>query len=136
MPLVYEPGVAFQFDWSEDWANICGERVKLQVAHIKLSHSRAFLVRAYPLQTHEMLFDAHWHAPRAIALFDMCCEERGYGRKLYSREPTVAGDKNCSEFASSAAAQKFFLISGGPTKGRHGLDKLRCGFHWSMPTPN
>lgn len=46
-----------------------------------------------------------------------------YGRKLYSREPTVAGDKNCSDFASSAAAQKFFLISGGPTKDRHGLDR-------------
>jgi len=28
-----------------------GERTKLQVAHIKLSHSRAFLVRAYLLQT-------------------------------------------------------------------------------------
>ncbi|WP_299867217.1 IS21 family transposase [uncultured Roseobacter sp.] len=66
VPLVFQPGEAFQFDWSEDWANIAGERVKLQVAHIKLSHSRAFLVRAYPLQTHEMLFDAHWHAFRVF----------------------------------------------------------------------
>src|SRR6218665_3387182 len=40
--------------------------VKLQVAHIKLSHSRAFLVRAYLLQTHEMLFDAHWHGFRVF----------------------------------------------------------------------
>ena len=66
VPLVFQPGEAFQFDWSEDWANIGGERVKLQVAHIKLSHSRAFLVRAYPLQTHEMLFDAHWHGFRVF----------------------------------------------------------------------
>ncbi|MFC4217261.1 IS21 family transposase [Pseudophaeobacter arcticus] len=66
VPLVFQPGEAFQFDWSEDWGNIGGERVKLQVAHIKLSHSRAFLVRAYPLQTHEMLFDAHWHAFRVF----------------------------------------------------------------------
>jgi len=66
VPLVFAPGEAFQFDWSEDWANIGGERAKLQVAHIKLSHSRAFLVRAYPLQTHEMLFDAHWHAFRVF----------------------------------------------------------------------
>ncbi len=50
---------AFQFDWSEDWAVIAGERTKLQVAHFTLSHSRAFMVRVYPLQTHEMLFDAH-----------------------------------------------------------------------------
>jgi hypothetical protein len=36
--------------------------VKFQVAQFKLSHSRAFVLRAYPLQTHEMLFDAHAHA--------------------------------------------------------------------------
>jgi transposase len=59
VPLAFEPGEAFQFDWSEDWAIIGGERTKLQVAHLKLSYSRAFIVRAYPLQTHEMLFDAH-----------------------------------------------------------------------------
>ncbi len=67
VPLVFQPGEAFQFDWSEDWAIVDGERTKLQVAHIKLSHSRAFLLRAYPLQTHEMLFDAHWHAFRVFA---------------------------------------------------------------------
>lgn len=66
VPLVFRPGEAFQFDWSEDWAHVGGERIKLQVAHIKLSHSRAFLVRAYLLQTHEMLFDAHWHAFRVF----------------------------------------------------------------------
>ena len=66
VPLIFRPGEAFQFDWSEDWATIGGERVKLQVAHMKLSHSRAFMVRAYPLQTHEMLFDAHWHGLRVF----------------------------------------------------------------------
>jgi len=62
IPLVFAAGEAFQFDWSEDWAMIGNERVKLQVAHFKLSHSRAFYLRAYLLQTHEMLFDAHNHA--------------------------------------------------------------------------
>ena len=66
VPLAFRPGEAFQFDWSEDFAVLGGERTKLQVAHIKLSHSRAFLLRAYPLQTHEMLFDAHWHAFRSV----------------------------------------------------------------------
>ena len=66
VPLVFRPGEAFQFDWSEDFAVLGGERTKLQVAHIKLSHSRAFLVRAYLLQTHEMLFDAHWHGFRVL----------------------------------------------------------------------
>ena len=66
VPLAFRAGEAFQFDWSEDPAVIAGERTKLQVAHIKLSHSRAFLVRAYLLQTHEMLFDAHWHGFRVF----------------------------------------------------------------------
>jgi hypothetical protein len=63
---VFGPGEAFQFDWSEDWAILGGERTKLQVAHTKLSHSRAFIVRAYPLQTHEMLFDAMTQAFRVL----------------------------------------------------------------------
>ena len=66
VPLAFLPGEAFQFDWSEDWAIIAGERTKLQVAHFKLSYSRAFVLRAYPLQTHEMLFDAHNHAFRVL----------------------------------------------------------------------
>ena len=66
VPLTFRAGEAFQFDWSEDHAVLGGERTKLQVAHIKLSHSRAFLLRAYLLQTHEMLFDAHWHGFRVF----------------------------------------------------------------------
>lgn len=57
VPLHFVPGDAFQFDWSEDFAVLGGERTKLQMAHIKLSHSRAFLLRAYPLQTHDL---SHW----------------------------------------------------------------------------
>ena len=66
VPLAFQPGEAFQFDWSEDWAIIDGERTKLQVAHVKLSYSRAFILRAYLQQTHEMLFDAHNHAFRVL----------------------------------------------------------------------
>lgn len=66
VPLRFGPGEAFQFDWSEDWAVLNRVRTKLQVAQFKLSHSRAFVLVAYPLQTHEMLFDAH---NRAFAVF-------------------------------------------------------------------
>jgi transposase len=66
VPLAFRPGEAFQFDWSEDWAIIGGERTKLQVAHFKLSYSRVFMLRAYLQQTHEMLFDAHNHAFRVV----------------------------------------------------------------------
>jgi transposase len=59
VPLQFAAGEAFQFDWSCEYAFIAGLRKRLEVAHIKLAHSRAFLVVAYLQQTHEMLFDAH-----------------------------------------------------------------------------
>lgn len=66
VPLRFAPGEAFQFDWSEDWVRINGVSTKLQIAHFKLSYSRAFYLRAYLTQTHEMLFDAHYHAFQAF----------------------------------------------------------------------
>jgi transposase len=66
VPLIFQPGEAFQFDWSEDYALLNGRPTKLQVAHTKLSHSRAFITRAYLLQTHEMLFDALTQAFRVL----------------------------------------------------------------------
>ncbi|MGC3981012.1 MAG: IS21 family transposase [Steroidobacteraceae bacterium] len=66
VPLKFELGEAFQFDWSCEYAVISGVRHRLEVAHIKLASSRAFWVVAYPTQTHEMLFDAH---ARAFAAF-------------------------------------------------------------------
>ena len=66
VPLIFAAGEAFQFDWSEDWARVGPGQMKLQVAHFKLCHSRAFMLRAYPLQTHEKLFDAHNHCLAAL----------------------------------------------------------------------
>ena len=40
--LTFSPGEAFQFDWSEDWAVIGSERMKLRVAHFKLAYVMPF----------------------------------------------------------------------------------------------
>src|SRR5690606_11843897 len=66
VPLHFAFGEAFQFDWSEETLVVGGFVRKLQAAHVKLCASRAFLLIAYPLQTHEMLFDAHTRAFRAF----------------------------------------------------------------------
>jgi len=66
VPLRFKPGEAFQFDWSCEYAVIAGVRKRLEVAHMKLAASRAFWLVAYPMQSHEMLFDAH---ARAFAAF-------------------------------------------------------------------
>ena len=59
VPLRFEWGEAFQFDWSEEGIVIGGVWRKVQLAHMKLCASRAFWLVAYPSQSHEMLFDAH-----------------------------------------------------------------------------
>ena len=58
VPLIFEWGEAFQFDWSEEGIVIGGIWRKIQLAHMKLYASRAFWLVAYPSQSHEMLFDA------------------------------------------------------------------------------
>ncbi len=66
IPLKFALGEAFQFDWSEESLLIGGLHRKLLVAHTKLCASRAFLLVAYPTQSHEMLFDAHARAFRVF----------------------------------------------------------------------
>jgi hypothetical protein len=55
IPLQFEAGEAFQFDWSEGAMVVVGLYRKIQVAHLKLCFSRAFWLTAYPSQGHEML---------------------------------------------------------------------------------
>jgi len=66
VPLQFEAGEAHQFDWSEEHLVVGGVWRKLLVAHLKLCFSRAFVLQAYPTQSHEMLFDAHARAFAAL----------------------------------------------------------------------
>jgi transposase len=66
IPLSFELGEAFQFDWSEEGLVIGGIYRRMQVSHLKLCASRAFWLVAYPSQGHEMLFDAHTRSFTAL----------------------------------------------------------------------
>ena len=66
VPLAFELGEAFQFDWSEEGLVVGGIYYRMQVAHLKLCASRAFWLVAYPSQGHEMLFDAHTRSFAAL----------------------------------------------------------------------
>ena len=68
MPLSFELGEAFQFDWSEEGLAFGGVYYRMQVAHLKLCASRAFWLVTYHSQGHEMLFDAHTSAFRALGV--------------------------------------------------------------------
>ena len=66
IPLSFELGEAFQFDWSDEGMVVGGVFYNVQVAHLKLCASRAFWLVAYPSQGHEMLFDAHTRSFQAL----------------------------------------------------------------------
>ncbi|MXW96541.1 MAG: IS21 family transposase [Gammaproteobacteria bacterium] len=81
VPLAFDPGEAFQFDWSHEWAVIGGTTMRLRVAHMRLCHSRMSYVRAYLRETQEMVFDAH---NRAFEAFGGSCQ-----RGIYDNMKTV-----------------------------------------------
>jgi transposase len=66
VPLVFQPGEAYQFDWSHEDVEIDGLPARVKVAQVRLCASRVVYVRAYPRETQEMVFDAH---ARAFAFF-------------------------------------------------------------------
>jgi transposase len=70
VPLYYEPGEAFQFDWSHEIIVVNGVTTPVKVAHVRLCHSRMMFVRAYMRESQEMVFDAH---DRAFAFFRGAC---------------------------------------------------------------
>ena len=45
------------------------------------------------------------------------------GRRLFARDrPARGAARDCASFPSAAAAQRYFLMQGGPVEDRHGLD--------------
>lgn len=51
IPLVFAPGDACQFDWSQEHVEIDGVNQTIKVAHFRLAHSRQMFVAAYPRET-------------------------------------------------------------------------------------
>ena len=83
VPLKFDLGEAFQFDWSEAGLVVGGIYRRIEVSHMKLCASRAFWLVAYPSQGHEMLFDAHTRSFAALGgvsrrgIYDLHVDRRG-----------------------------------------------------------
>lgn len=102
VPLKFALGEAFQFDWSEEWLMIGGMHRKIMAAHTKLCASRAFMITAYPVQSHEMLFDAHARAFTALG----GVPKRG----IYDNMKTAV-DKVCRVNNSRVVNTRFFAMT-------------------------
>jgi transposase len=81
IPLYFEPGEAFQFDWGEETLILGGRTTKVSIAHVRLCHSRLPICVAYVRESLEMVMDAH---RQAFAFFGGVCR-----RGIYDNMKTV-----------------------------------------------
>lgn len=59
IPLEFQPGEAYQFDWSEEEIELNGVVQRVKAAHFRLANSRMPFVIVFPRETQEMVFAAH-----------------------------------------------------------------------------
>jgi transposase len=88
IPLWFAPGEAYQFDWSHEVVVLGGVTMTVKVAHVRLCHSRMFLVRASPRESQEMVFDAH---DRAFRLFGGMCRRGIYDNMVTAVDTVFVG---------------------------------------------
>src|SRR3546814_9133270 len=55
----FQPGEAYQFDWSHEDVEIAGKPMRVKVAHARLCASRTPYVRAYPRESQEIRSEEH-----------------------------------------------------------------------------
>ncbi len=75
VPLEFDPGEAFQFDWSYEKVELGGVPVEVKIAHFRLCHSRKLFCVAYTRERLEMVFNAHL---RAFEFFGGVCRRGIY----------------------------------------------------------
>ena len=143
VPMHFELGEAFQFDWSCEYLVIGGLRRRLDVAHIKLAASRAYLLVAYFTQTHEMLFDSH---ARGFAVFEgvakrgiydnmrTAVDKVGHGKEriVNARFEAMTGHYLFEhEFCNRAAGWEKGIVEKNVQDRRRGVLREAAERHWT-----
>ena len=124
VPLKFELGGAFQFDWSEEGLVVGGIYHRMQVSHMKLFASRAFWPVAYPSQGHERLFDAHTCSFAALGgvarrgIYDLHVDGGGQGDKgrvVNARFAVMCAHYlfDAPPFQPRASARRFAMLRSG-----------------------
>ena len=88
VPLRFDPGEAYQFDWSHEAIELHGLPLTVKLAQMRLSYSRMPFVRAYFRETQEMVFDAH---DRAFAFYGGVCRRGIYDNMRTAVEAVFVG---------------------------------------------
>lgn len=88
VPLIFDPGEAYQFDWSHEIVVLGGITQTVKAAHVRLCHSRMRLIIAYPRETQEMVFDAH---DQAFEFFGGSCTRGIYDNMTTAVDAVYVG---------------------------------------------
>ncbi len=130
IPLVFPRGDAFQFDWSVEIVEIGGVVCQVQVAQIRLCHSRMRFCVAYWRQEPAMLMDAHI---RAHDFFEGLCE-----RGIYDNPKTIVQDIGPGKdrdfnqrFFQLTSHYLFDPVACTPAAGWEKGTVSPCGVFWS-----
>jgi len=116
IPLEWDPGDAFQFDWSYEDVELGGVPVTVKVAHIRFCHSRKPFCIAYTRESLEMVLDAHI---RAFEFYGGVCR-RGIYDNMKTVVTKVLMGKNrvfCRRFQSLASYYLFDPVACTPASG-------------------
>ena len=90
VPLIFDPGEAYQFDWSHEYARLAGATTRVKAAHMRLCHSRMYLVQIFPRESQEMVFEAH---ERAFRFFGGVCRRGIYDNMKTAVSTVFVGKK-------------------------------------------
>lgn len=88
VPLRFDPGEAYQFDWSHEKVELRGLPVAVKAAHMRLAYSRMPFVRVYFRETQELVFEAH---DKAFAFFGGVCRRGIYDNMKTAVETIFVG---------------------------------------------
>ena len=90
VPLIFDPGEAYQFDWSHEYAVLSGTTTRVKAAHMRLCHSPMQLVQIFPRESQEMVFEAH---ERAFRFFGGVCRRGIYDNMKTAVSTVFVGKK-------------------------------------------
>ena len=116
IPLNFEPGQAFQFDWGTEEISLNGEITQVKAARIKLCYSRYCLVVVFPNEQLEMVMAAH---EEAFKFFGGCCKNGIYDNMKTAIKKILTGKDRIlnDQFAQMASHYLFEPIACTPASG-------------------
>jgi transposase len=116
IPLSFEAGQAFQFDWGLEEIELSGKIIRVKVARIKLCYSRYSLVVAYPNEQLEMVMAAH---DEAFRFFNGTCKNGIFDNMTTAIKKILRGkERELNEkFAQMASHYLFEVIACTPASG-------------------